>query len=84
MIITQARLRWHTPTVSHDTVLHDEVNNAIEISWWRADKSLIFTIEEDAPISYLKAWGPNIHTEMEEGENPSEAQLIALWQWLYA
>ena len=72
-------LHWHAPTVAHD-----ESDNTVEISWWRANKSLIITIAPDNPVTYLKAWGPNIYTDMEEGQAPSAAQLVALWQWLYA
>jgi hypothetical protein len=78
-LLTQHGIKWHAPTVSYD-----ESDNSVEISWWRANKSLIITVELDAPITFLKAWGPNIHSEMESGENPSKAQLIDLWQWLYA
>jgi hypothetical protein len=78
-LIAKGARKWHAPTIAHD-----EDEDAVEISWWRADKSLIITIEPDSPITYLKAWGPNIHSDMEEGENPSAERLIELWQWLYA
>ena len=78
-LLAQKGLKWHAPTVSQN-----EEENSIEISWWRADKSLIITVEPDSPTSFLKVWGPNIHSEMDGGENPSDNQLIELWQWLYA
>ena len=77
--IAQSELKWHAPTLSLN-----EIEGSIEISWWRANKSLIVSVEPDSPISYLKVWGPNIHSEMEEGHDTSAAHLIELWQWLYA
>lgn len=77
--IIQHRLTWHAPTVAYN-----ELDDLIEASWWQLNKALIITIKFDAPLSFLKVWGPNIHSQMEEGENPTNSDLIELWQWLYA
>lgn len=78
-VIIQHGLKWHAPTISYD-----ESDDTTDISWWRENKSLIITVEPENPISYLKVWGPNIHSEMEEGQDTSSNHLLELWQWLYA
>lgn len=77
-LITRRGFKWREPAVSHE-----EYNNTVEISWWRADKALIFTIAPDKPITFLKVWGPDMNDEMEDGVSPLADQLLTLWQWLY-
>lgn len=69
---------WYEPAVSYDPN-----DNLVEISWSRPDRALIVTIEDGAPVTYLKVWGPHIYNDMEEGESPRVEKLIELWHWLY-
>jgi hypothetical protein len=78
-LVAEHALKWHEPTVSHN-----EDDSTFDVSWWREKKSLIATIEADGAITLLKVWGPHIYNEMDEVENPTEDQLVDLWQWLYA
>jgi hypothetical protein len=77
-LITRRGLQWREPAVAHE-----EYNNTVEISWWRADKALIFTVAPSSPIAFLQVWGPDMQNEMEDGVSPSGDDLLALWQWLY-
>ena len=53
----------------------------IVLEWRAGQKQLIFYIG-NPQITFLKAWGDDIHDEMEEGGIGSSPQMSALWQWL--
>lgn len=71
-LLADSRLTYHEGAVSVEDG---------ELRWVRPGKTLIFTITPQGNILYLKVRGP--HTTFEEGENPSDAQIVELWKWLY-
>jgi hypothetical protein len=73
--IVEHGLTWKHPHIS----VEDEQTIALE--WWGHDKVLTLFVSSDK-VEFLKTWGPHLWNEMDEGENPSSDQLIALWQWL--
>lgn len=70
--------------ISFDRV-HLIVNRTEEteviFEWFNGEKELSVYVSDES-IDYIKAWGTNIHTEMEDGilDNPSSVR--SLWQWL--
>lgn len=56
----------------------------ITLEWWRDDRTLTLFVRSEDQVDYLKAWGANIETEMEDGEVSRLADFIALSRWLHA
>ena len=48
-----------------DPFITAESENEICMEWWNKDRKLTIFIEEDS-LSYLKSWGPDINTEMQD------------------
>ncbi len=69
-------LPWHEPGKSLA-----EDGRTTEISNWRKDRALIFAVEDTGTVHYLRAWGPNIYNDMEEGQSPTDDELVSLWKW---
>jgi hypothetical protein len=74
--ITNAGELWHSPHISSDA------EGGVSFEWWNAHRSLSLFAHPDSTTSYLIAWGPDIWAEMETGDQPDSAQLLALWQRL--
>lgn len=66
---------WYEPH------LGSEGHGDVEFSWSYGGKSLSFSITDSA-VYYLKVWGPQIDTEMEDGVVSDDSDLIALWHWM--
>lgn len=52
---------------------------------WRADRGGMYSLTiyiESEVVSYLKAWGPDINTEMEDGDIERPEQVSELFDWL--
>jgi hypothetical protein len=64
---------WQSPHVASDA------EGAITFEWWRGTRTLTLFAYSDQTTSYLLAWGLNIWTEMETGDNPDNARLFELW-----
>jgi len=69
-------LRWEEP--------HLGVNERgqITMDWWKGTRSLTIFIRSEDRIEYLRAWGKDIETEMEDGELNRLADFVALSRWL--
>lgn len=75
-LLAESRLTYHEGSIGVE-------DGNLEMSWWRKTKALIFTITPEGDVLYLKVWGPHMERDMEEGENPTDAQIVELWKWLY-
>ena len=69
------------PIASNAPHLTWSAEGEVVLEWRAGEKQLIFYIN-DQQITFLKAWGDDIHNEMEEGGISSRQQVSALWQWL--
>jgi hypothetical protein len=76
MVIIGAGYDWREPYLS------TEDRGDVSFAWRHNDKSLFVSVTE-SDVHYLRVWGPNIHTEMDEGINPTNDDLVELWRWLY-
>lgn len=53
------------------------------LEWWgEAPRKLTLYFDSPAPPYFLKVWGPNLHSEMEDGDLQDNAQLQELFCWL--
>ena len=70
-------LRWEEP--------HIGVNERgqITLEWWQGERTLTVFIRSEDQVDYLKAWGRDIETEMEDGVLNRLADFVALSRWLY-
>ena len=66
---------WSTPLVTASE------DGEILFEWWRDPKRLSVYITE-LGAEYIKAWGPHILNEMEEGPADTSKIRRGLWQWL--
>lgn len=55
----------------------------VTLEWWREGRALTLFIRSGDQVDYLKAWGSNIASEMEDGTVERIADFIALSRWLY-
>lgn len=70
------RFMWSEPYVSSDEDGH------VSFEWWVRERKITIYISPNA-VEYVKSWGMNILTEMEDGEIESIGTWRALWSWLY-
>ena len=65
---------WTRPHVS----ANEEGNVVFE--WWRGERKLTIYVRS-AHVAYIKVWGVDIDTEMEDGR-VTDAGFGSLWTWL--
>jgi hypothetical protein len=73
--IEDAGLPWLQPHVT------SSAEGEIVLQWWNDPKRLTiyFSAHE---VTYIKSWGPDIETEMEDGDAASATSRARLWEWL--
>jgi hypothetical protein len=49
--------------------------------WWFNDRKLTVYISDD-DAEFIRVWGANIETEMDEGDAEDEIEILQAWQWL--
>ncbi len=55
----------------------------VTLEWWHHSRSLTVFIRSLDKIEYLKAWGQNIDSQMEDGEIVRLNDFVTLSRWLY-
>ena len=68
---------WIEPHISSNE------RGQITLEWWRNERTLTLFVRSAEQVDYLKAWGSNIESEMEDGEVSRLADFAALSRWLY-
>lgn len=61
-------------------VIADAHGNVV-FEWWEAGKKLTVYVSPDA-VEYVKVWGPDMFSDMEDGEVAKAEDHRALWRWL--
>lgn len=69
---------WQSP---HITASED---GEVLFEWWHGDKGLSVYIESSSRTYFIKDWGPDIVSQMEDGEANSSNIRRNLWSWLVA
>jgi len=72
----RSKLMNAAPVVSSDE------NDVTTLEWWNGTRKLTIYHKQDK-TAYVKVWGPNIFTEMENGVIGSQDEMSALWRWLW-
>jgi hypothetical protein len=66
---------WTSPHVT------SSAEGEVVFEWWNDPRKLtVYCTAEDA--TYVKVWGPDIVTEMEDGDATSAGVREQLWRWL--
>ena len=73
--ILDISLDWLEPNVTASA------EGEVAFEWWHGVKSLTIYIGNQS-AAYVKAWGADINTEMEDGPANSPVIRQALWKWL--
>lgn len=66
---------WHKPHVAVDE------DGGIMFEWWNGEKALTVYVSENR-VRYIRGWGLDIETEMEDGEAATSDVRRILWTWL--
>jgi len=53
----------------------------IVLEWWNGEKKLTIYVSRDA-ADFVKVWGPDIDSQMEDGEISGPSGWVSLWEWL--
>lgn len=67
--------RWHNPHVA------PAEEGDVMFEWWNGDKALTVYVSGD-DVNYIIGWGPNLETDMEDGEATTSERRRKLWAWL--
>ena len=73
--IIESGQNWIKPNVTASA------EGEVVLEWWHYDKGLTIYIGNQSAV-YLKDWGADINTEMEDGVANSPNIRLALWEWL--
>jgi len=52
------------------------------LEWWADPRKVTLYITEEG-MSFVKSWGVNIHSEMEDGSISCVEDILPLWKWLF-
>lgn len=66
---------WIAPHVVADA------HGNVVLEWWEGRKKLTIYVHPET-VEYVKVWGPDIFSDMEDGEIEGAEDHRALWRWL--
>ena len=68
---------WATPSVTASG------RGEVVFEWWNDERKLTVYVPAAGNVSYVKVWGLDVETEMEDGELPPTSRALGdLWAWL--
>jgi prevent-host-death family protein len=70
-------LTWVSPHVGADEY------GSVSLEWWYETRKMTLFIESAGQIRFLKSWGSNIHSEMEDGTIKTVDEFVQLSKWLF-
>ena len=73
--VVNGHMSWYDPHVSVDE------DGDIMFEWWNEDKALTVYVSAEG-ARYIKGWGLDAETDMEDGEDPTPEMRRELWAWL--
>lgn len=71
------RMDWVAPHIGVDE------SSSVILEWWFNERKLTLYVETNGDVSFLKSWGSNIHTQMEDGMVDSIDEFVRLSKWLF-
>jgi hypothetical protein len=66
----------------HPHITISEDGEAV-FEWWRAEKKITLYVSEQQ-ITFIKVWGDNIETSMEDGNLRQATDFNTVWNWLFS
>lgn len=76
-VITESGMGWHEPS---SITYYDNGNVECE---WANGKRVIYIDKVDGVIEYLTVNNMSTHYSAESGEDPTDEQLLEMWNWLH-
>jgi hypothetical protein len=73
--VTSSGQKWLDPNVTANG------EGEVVFEWWQGSKKLTIYIG-DQSAEYIKVWGPDINTNMDDGQADSPDMHGSLWKWL--
>lgn len=73
--VTISGQKWHDPVITASG------ESEVVFEWWVGSKKITIYIGNQS-AEYVKVWGPDINTDMEDGQADSPEMRSSLWQWL--
>lgn len=73
--ISTTKRGWISPHVVADA------DGNVVLEWWEGRKKLTIYVHPET-VEYIKVWGPDIFSDMEDGEVGGAEDHRALWRWL--
>lgn len=67
--------KWLDPLITADSFEN------VVFEWWEGRKKLTVYVTPET-VEYLKVWGPDIFSDMEDGLIETPKQYLILWNWL--
>ncbi len=64
-----------------DPLIGADAHGNVVFEWWKDHKKLTVYVHPEV-IEYVQVWGPDIFSDMEDGEVEGEEDRRALWHWL--
>ena len=71
------RILWKTPHLGCNE------RGQITLEWWYGGSALTIFVRSGTQVDYLKSWGSDIESEMEDGSISQISEFISLSKWLY-
>ncbi len=73
--ITTSGNKWCDPAITASS------EGEVVFEWWQEPKKLTIYVGNQS-AEYVKVWGPDINTDMEDGSANSPDMRDSLWKWL--
>jgi hypothetical protein len=73
--VTGSGQKWCDPAITASG------DGEVVFEWWKDSKKLTIYIGNQS-AEYVKVWGPDINTDMEDGPADSPDMRDSLWKWL--
>jgi len=70
-----AQYSWADPNVTSGA------DGEVVFEWWHGSRKLTIYVSPET-VEYVQVWGPDVNTQMEDGEAESFSACQALWSWL--
>lgn len=68
--------------IAHEPHITGSADGDVVFEWWHGKRKLTVYVS-DGVASYVKVWGPNMVSEMEDGEiGHNVSEFVSLWNWL--
>ncbi len=75
-LVIDRYLRWENPHITAD-----EAGNTV-LEWWGQNAAKLTIYVTPDREEFIRVWGANTDTEMEDGAFSSDADFLNVWKWL--